>query len=229
MTPKVTLALRYVNYADFRRGKEQETALSILSSNKPDNVKVVVLGYPDEKIIAPCSFVIDKSLVRNPVEVFGAERRLPYIKEILDLCASTDCDIFGYINSDILIPQGFFDHFLQDQDVYLFSRIDVGEVNITTLNEKSFRVVWNGHPGCDAFFFRKDWWLKNRDSFSDDLIIGEPAWDLYYMLLVPKLTKRYVFIRGVYHTWHDTVWSEKSIGGKHNMAIWEQFKMECEI
>ena len=229
MIPRIILALNYVAYADFRRKKQQETALSILSCNKPDNVRVVVLGYSDEQIVVPCSFVIDRSLIRNPVEDFGAERRLPYIKEILDLCAKMDCDIFGYINSDILIPQDFFDHLLQDQDVYLFNRIDVGEVNITTLNEKSFRVVWNGHPGCDGFFFKKDWWLKNRESFHDDLIIGEPAWDIYYMLLVSKLTERYIISRGVYHTWHDTIWNEKSIGGKHNMTIWERLKKECGV
>lgn len=220
----ISVALNYVEYLDLKKRKYQENALFVLEHNKGSNVKVFVYNYPDEKVNVPSDFIICKSLKRDPVKDFGAERRLPYIKEILDLCVNTDCDVFGYINSDILIPNGFFNIFKENRDVYLFSRTDIGEVNYNTLNENNFRIVWNGHPGCDGFFFKKEWWINNSDKFDNDLIIGEPKWDDYYMVLTSSLTENYISRRAIYHTWHDTIWSELSIGGKHNTAIWNKLR-----
>jgi len=220
----INLAINYAQYSDVKRRKYQASALSILEYNKPDNVNVISFNYPDENI--HCPFMVSKSLKRDPVKDFGAERRLPYIKEILDLCSETNCDILGYINSDILIPSSFFDIFLESKDAYLFSRVDIDEVTPRQLNEKKFRVIWNEHPGCDGFFFKKEWWLDNRSKFNDDLIIGEPKIDDYYMLLIPSLTKNYIFKRLVYHTYHETIWSALSVGGKHNTKIFEQLKRE---
>jgi len=230
---KIILAINYVDYSDasnYSRKQCQEIALFVLNLNKPDNVKVVSFNYPDENVKIPPSFMISKSLKRDPVKDFKAERRLPYIKEIFNSCAEMDCDIFGFINSDILIPIGFFDIFKENKDVYLFNRIDIGEtVGHHKFNDKHFRIIWDKHPGCDAFFFNKEWWLNNRDNFSNDLIIGEPTWDSYYMAIVPHLTNNYVLKRDVYHTWHEPKWNDKTIGGKHNLDIWNGLKKELNI
>ena len=220
---KIAIGTHCVNYRDVRRKRCQNDAMYTLLENKYKEVEVCSFNFEDDVAELPFYFPISKSLKRDSKEL-KTDRRLPYVKDIMDLTCEMDCDIFGSINSDIFLHKDFFDLFEEDKDVYLFGRTDIEEVNISKFNSKNFRVVWDGHPGCDGFFFKKEWWLKNRNHFEDSLIWGEPAWDDYYALLINYLSQNVMTKRAVHHIYHDTVWTHLSVGAKHNIKYLDELK-----
>jgi len=221
----IAIGTHCVNYSAKKRKRDQGIALSTLLYNKPDEVQVCSFNFEDDVIELPFDFPISKKLKRDSKELI-TDRRLPYVKDIINLTYEIGCDVFGCINSDVLLTKEFFDLFEQEADVYLFSRTDISEVSVSGFNDKKFRVVWGDHPGCDGFFFKKEWWSDNRDKFEDSLIWGEAAWDDYYVKLINHLTKNIITKRAVYHVYHDTVWSDKSVGSKHNIKYLNRLKEE---
>ena len=218
--PQIIVAINYVNYSNYLRKRWQEAALRTLANNAPSNVKIVCLNYSDEEVDVPDSFLVLKQLKRDSQKEIGNSRRLPYIKEIFDACSLMSCDVFGYLNSDILVHRKFFDVFKTKKiDAYLFNRVDINEVPIQNFNGYDFKVIWNGHPGFDGVFFRTKWWLKNRNKFHDDLILGEAEWDYYYNKKIQESTDRIYKKRWLYHVFHETTWTLDSRGAKNNRKI----------
>ena len=103
MEKSLVIALNYVGYSDLKRRAYQEIAMRILDANKPWNCMVHVFNFPWETVHVPDRFTVSKTLSRNSKETIGNTRNLPYIKEIFDACSQLPCDVFGYVNSDILL------------------------------------------------------------------------------------------------------------------------------
>ena len=219
----ILLAINWVDYADQNRALIQKTAIQTSLKNKPDNVRVICVDFADKK----CKKCYETDCVLHPVlrrhsKDIGTKRDLPYLKEILDYCSRFECDIFGYMNSDIILDKRFFESFsedIEDIDAYLFMRTDISRVTSSTFDKGNYRIVWNEHPGYDCFCFRRDWWLANRDKFDDDLIIAEPFFDYYYARTVKENTDRFLEERLLYHVYHKTIWNPNSVGGENNKRI----------
>jgi len=218
---KIILSINYVNYHDGEKKAYQDFALSVLEKNKPSNVEVAVFAHEDDDVKVPASFRVFKTLKRNSKKIIGNNRPLPYIKDILSQCFKMECDIFGYINSDILITKNFFDCFDKKKiDAYMFMRYDISQVkDIGEFNKKSFKIKYKNHPGFDSFFFRKKWWELNKQRFHDNLILGEPEWDFYYYQRIYEGTREILIQRDLYHVFHRTIWTLESPGAINNRRI----------
>jgi hypothetical protein len=226
---KIVLAINYVNYvnydknANFKKKKWQEIAIDSMINNKPDDkeVELISINYPTDEVNLPDEFKVCKILERNSKITIGNNRDLPYVKDLFNFCATLDCDVFGYINSDILITKDFYSNFSEDIDAYLFSRTDISDVSVEELNNKQFRVVWDIHPGFDGIFFKKSWWLRYNKFLSNDMILGEPEFDLYYNDVITYLKKNCKVCRKrvLYHVFHDTLWTMVSPGAINNRKI----------
>lgn len=227
--PKIILAINYVEFKDPKKKEWQDTALQVLVENSPSNVTLVSFNLEDMVIEAPSAFRTFKMLKRDSAKLLGNNRKMPYVKEILGRCSEIRCDIFGYINSDILVDKQFFNWFKKDIDTYVFSRIDIDEITKEdylagkiNINESSYK---NGiHDGADGFFFRRKWWFANVNKFHDDLVLGEPYWDHYYRKIICDNSDNIVKEHACHHIYHETKWTFDSAAATSNANIWELVK-----
>ena len=231
---KILLTTNYVGYKVADKKRWQKTALNVMAKNSPSNVMLAFFNYEDEttNIInnndTSGAFRVFKMLKRNSRKIINNDRDMPYIKEIFNNCSKLPCDIFGYVNSDILINKDFFKVFKNNIDTYIFSRTDINEVSEQDFLKGKIEVSENSyskglHDGVDGVFFRKKWWLENRDKFHDDLVLGEPYWDWYYRKAIKNNSKRNIEKHNLYHVHHVTKWTFDSNGAKNNTRIWEEY------
>lgn len=224
---KFAIAFTYAPYKFWRRSESQKVALTNLARYKERGVQPLCLAYADTKpshIDVPSEIQIVNKLKRNSAKEIKNDRDLPYIKEMFDICAES-CDesveFIGCMNSDILVKHDFWDLFSDKNDAYIFYRIDIGEVNVSRLDANNFVTVWTQHEGNDCFFFRKDWWLKNRQYFPDNLVFGETEWDTVYRSIIKEKCEHFLEKRCLYHVYHDPKWTLTSPGAKLNISIKE--------
>jgi hypothetical protein len=230
---QVVIAISCVDYKDIRRFKAQEVALQSLNFRPKELVSVISLSFvndPKPKVLDGLDIHYLPILKRDSSVLLNNPRRLPYIKEIMDICAKTKCDVFGYVNSDVLLPPDAYQMLQMDFDAYIYSRSDIGEATIDDWVEGKFKVIYGGnmHSGADGFFFRKSWWNVNRNKFPDDLVIGETEWDTCYRLLIKKIGCRYLEARMLYHTYHDAKWDKNSPAGANNTKILGEIQ-KCQL
>jgi len=225
----IVVAFSPVNYKDERRRKAQEVAVRVLS-HAPSFVYPVAFDFLKDSspisVVEECNIPTLNILKRDSVKTISNTRRLPYIKEILELCSKIDCDIFGYINSDILVDENVYQNLFEDKDAFIFSRSDIGEVSVEDFLAGKSKVIYGGdkHIGADGFFFNKEWWLKNRQRFPSGLIIGSTEWDTCYRYIIKKLTANFVESRSLYHVYHNQTWTTTSPSALNNIAIWNEIK-----
>ena len=216
---KILLSINYVDYKKKNKRKWQEKALDVLVRHKSPEVDLITFNFDGDVIDVPECFKVNSNLVRNSKHTIGNNREMPYVKEVFDKSAEMGYKIFGYMNSDILVKPSFFDIFSKDVDVYMFQRRDISDVDYKKFMKDDYHTVWAEHPGIDAIFFNTEWWEGHKNKFHDDLILGEPEWDYYYMKRVKKVTKNYIMKRSLYHVHHNTIWTLDSKGAINNRKI----------
>ena len=225
---RVNIAVNYCNFSNEKKQKLQDVALSISLGNKPNNVHFYAFDYvknvknnTDNK----SAYNINYVLKRSSKETIGNNRDLPYIKEILDCCYKVKGDVFGYINSDIILTKDFYKEFNELRDAYFYSRYDISVVSKESFENKDYKIFNQTHPGADAFFFSRNWWGKNNKKINNDLIMGECEWDFYYMKFIKEYIPNYLSKRNLFHVYHDTIWNIDSVGGKNNRNINRQLSV----
>ena len=225
---QIVVSFSYVDYTDKRRRIAQETAIRVMGMRPKSSVSVISFDYlnkPEPPILRKCQIHHVPILKKDSSRLINNTRRLPYIKEILNNCNKVECDIIGYVNSDILIPMRAYKTLQkQDFDAYIFSRTDIGEVNDYNFMEGKFKAIYGGdhHCGADGFFFKKSWWDANKDKFPDDLVLGETEWDTCYRIVIKNIGCNYSEERNLYHVYHDAKWQVDSPGGKNNIQIMKE-------
>lgn len=230
---RIVIGFSFVRYTDIRRIIAQENAISVLASH-PDNVFPISFDFQkSEKMKVLEDFKIPQLniLKRDSSIEIQNNRRLPYIKEILNNCYKINCDVFGYINSDILVSQDVYNILQQDFDAYIFSRSDIGEVSADDFINKRYKVIYGGdkHIGADGFFFNRSWWNANKDKFPDGLLIGTTEFDTCYRVIIKNSGAKYLEKRVLYHTYHDQTWTTTSPSALNNIAIWNEIKKKYGI
>ena len=221
MNSRILVAVNYVDYSEIARKEAQKDALEILATVAPENVQLASFNYLRSDVKVPERFEIIRKLKRNSRGTIHNNRDLPYIKDIFNLCAEMDCDIFGYLNSDILVARDFFETFKtfkENKKIFLFQRLEIKPVKKSEYLNGRFDVRDDSHPGYDGVFFEKQWWLKNEQRFNDDLVLGEPEWDWYYAKQIGDKNQTLVK-RCLYHVFHKTIWTITSNGAKNNRRI----------
>ena len=218
--PKIIVAINYVNYGNKKKQDHQEMALRVLASNRPSNVELVSFNYINENVFPPPCFKVFKMLKRNSRATIHNNRDLPYIKDIFNLCSEMKSDVFGYMNSDILVNRDFFNGMHVNRDAFLFQRIDIKSIaDASSFNKGHYKVYMKDHPGFDAIFFNRIWWRKNSNKFDGGLIVGEPEWDFYYVKKIRSLSRNFKIKRALYHVFHKTIWTLNSTGSINNRKI----------
>jgi len=221
----IVIAFNYVDFQDQKKRDRQITAMRVMD-NSPEWAFPIALGFDGDAGADKYGIHTFNVLRRNSRNDMGNTRDLPYIKEMLDWAAKIECGKIGYINSDILLGDEFYEAIQGDYDAFIFPRSDIAETNSTKFCRGDFKVIYGGdqHIGADGFFFDKTWWLNNRDLFPDDLIIGETEWDTCYRKIIADATDNYLEKRVLYHVYHDAKWTLDSPGAKNNIAIWESMQ-----
>lgn len=220
---RIVVGFSYVIYNDVRRRLTQENAITVLSRHS-EGVYPISLGFYDEKkydFLKEVNIPQLNILKRDSAKIINNNRRLPYIKEILECCYKVDCETFGYINSDILVSPVVYDILRMDFDAYMFSRSDIAEVSVEDFESKNIKIIYGGnqHSGVDGFFFKKSWWDISRKKFHDDLVVGDSEWDTYYRKTIKKLDCRYLEARALFHVYHNAKWDVNSPGAQNNIRI----------
>jgi len=218
--PKIVLAINYVNYRNVLRNELQSVAMEVMVERKLQNVQLVSFNLAiDNTVSIHPAFHVFRNLRRDSAVTIQNNRHLPYIKEIFDNCVQMKCDVFGYINSDILLPKNFFRIFNKKTNAYIFVRTDIENITARDYINEKRKERWKGHPGCDGIFFKRNWWVRNRNKFHNDMILGECEWDLYYRRIIKECNAGHVEKRILDHVFHETTWTSTSNGAKNNLRI----------
>jgi len=223
------VAINYVNYRSEFKKKLQETAISVLNKNSPRSAILTSINFCDESANVPPNFHILPMLKNDASKKIGNNRKLPYIKEIFDICFNMPSDVFGYMNSDILIKKGFFDVFRGDIDAYVFYKRDIEVVTAKDFLNNKIKVLNECPDGVDAFFFKRGWWKANRHFFPSELVLGETEWDTCYNSIIQSVTKNHVLSRSLYHVYHDRIWTLDSRAAINNKIIWDDVRSKYGV
>lgn len=222
------IAINYSPFRDIKKANRQHIAMEVISE-APEWVYPIALGLDDSVHEAERYGIRSFNILkRNSKVEIGNNRDLPYIKEIMDIVSRIDCGKIGYINSDILVGNEFYEALARDFDAYIFSRSDIAETCSKKFLKRDFKVIYGGdqHIGADGFFFKKEWWLNNRNYFPDDLIIGETEWDTCYRKIIKNIASNYLEKRVLYHVYHDAKWNLTSPGAINNIKIWRDIEKD---
>jgi hypothetical protein len=147
------------------------------------------------------------------------DTKYPFVNDILNVLSETDCDLFCFLNSDIVLNTNFFNYLDNKYDTYAASRAHLYELN--SLNEPLKIEGYSVH-GFDLFAFKKDWWLKNKSIFPD-MYLGRSYWDTVYF--TKCATKSNILIMNklppvIYHPeHHSTAAHDKDKYNTHNENI----------
>ena len=123
----IVIGFNPVDYKDESRRKAQETAIKVLSL-APQGFIPLALGFHGDSnnhIVESYGIKSLNMLTRDSQKEIGNTRRLPYIKEIMNLLSSITCEKFGFINSDILMGDMSFRLLMKDKDAYIFLTLSI--------------------------------------------------------------------------------------------------------
>lgn len=224
------VAFNPVFYENKKRDILQENALRVLKM-APQGIFPISFGFkgdPIHPLAEELNFDNFNVLKRDSSVIIHNNRRLPYIKELLNYCSKIDCKVFGYINSDILMNNEVYKALNENFDAFILSRYDIAEVSPSDFMKGKIKVLFGGdkHCGADGFFFNREWWIKNQKHFPEDLILGESEWDTCYRIIIKKLTHGHLEKRALYHVFHNQRWEIDSMGALNNTCIYTKLKKE---
>jgi len=174
-----------------------------------------------------------KVLKRSSVDKIGGSKKVPYVKDILNEVAKENSEYIGYVNSDIHVSSNFFGELLKDKmlkfDCYMLKRFNITSTEASNFLLCKYKHILGNpkHSGIDCFIFRKEWWLKNRDKFPDDFLVGETHWDLAYKYVVMNCENTtYYESHHIWHVYHDQTWDYKTPMALHNIRLYENLTGE---
>lgn len=227
---RIAIGIPYVDFeirGQYKRKEQQTVALKVLKE-LPSWVYPVVISYigatkhEELKILNIPQLNL---LNRNSQNTIFNTRPLPYIKDYFLILEKIDCDIIGFINSDILMPEQTIDRLEEDYESFVFSRTDISDISVNNFMKGEIKPIYGGntHAGADGFFFNISWWKKNKRLFPNDLVLAETEWDTCYRIIA-KNNSKCLNERLLYHVYHDQEWNLTTNGAKNNIRIWERVR-----
>jgi hypothetical protein len=154
----------------------------------------------------------------NTIEI-EHNTKYPLVNKLLDCLSETSCDLFVFLNNDIILNTSFFKLLDEQYETYIASRAHLYELN--SLNEDLKIESYSVH-GFDLFAFKKHWWLENKQLFPD-MFLGRSYWDTLYFTKCAKYSK-YLAINKqppvIFHIEHQSTAAHSTdIYTKHNEDI----------
>ena len=153
--------------------------------------------------------------------VQASTKNKPLAVDMFNALSTVNCDYFLFCNSDILLSSKLIKLILkQEYETYCVSRHDIYPIENPNDDIQPFRIEI---AGFDAWAVKKEWWLNNKNIFSD-YIYAEHLWDVFFSLQMFNYSKCLLCNKEFYiaHEKHEIGWNEHSIEAKHNSTLWEQ-------
>jgi len=145
--------------------------------------------------------------------------RYPFVNDIIDVLATTDCDLICFLNNDIILNNTFFKLLKPQYETYAASRAHLYELN--SLNEPLKIESYSIH-GFDLFCFKKEWWLKNKNLFPK-MYLGRSYWDTVFFTKCATNSNIHIINKHppvIFHVEHQsTAAQENDVCTKHNEDI----------
>lgn len=145
--------------------------------------------------------------------------KYPLVNKLLDALSTTECDLFIFLNNDIILNTSFFKLLNDEIETYAASRAHLYELNSLTdpLKIESYSV-----HGFDLFGFKTTWWKLNKHLFPD-MYLGRSYWDTVYFTKCITASKHLVINKQppvIFHVEHQsTAAHENDNYTKHNEQI----------
>jgi hypothetical protein len=167
---KISIGINGYKSYDKLEKREQLCIDSLLKfKSKRENVELYNICYEHENINYNGFKTIFMPFKNN---------KLPFVCDILDTLSKTECDIFLFMNNDIVVSNKLYNIF-DEHETYAISRMHLH--SLESLDEELKMQAYSVH-GFDAFAFKKTWWNKNSNKFLN-YYIGKPYWDTHYMVI----------------------------------------------
>ena len=147
--------------------------------DKLDNVDVFDVQKPGIKGM----FKTIDLIPRHACDVIEeSTKELPFVNDIFNIAADLDYDYFIFTNADVMISPTLINHIL-DNDITAMpcSRLDIMP-GVEKITEPLTPIRWEV-AGLDTFCFKTDWYKKHSVLF-EDFILGKPAFDQHYAVLM---------------------------------------------
>lgn len=150
---------------------------------------------------------------------FEHTTKYPLVNKIFETLSTVDCDIFVFLNNDIILNSSFFKVLNEHIETYAASRAHLHELNSLTepLKIESYSV-----HGFDLFAFKKTWWQQNKNIFPD-MYLGRSYWDTVYFTKCATMSKHLTINKQppvIFHVEHQsTAAHEADEYTKHNEEV----------
>lgn len=115
--------------------------------------------------------------------IANANKKLPFVNDIIHSIYKQDCDYMIFTNSDVIINSSLIDYIHKNEpNAMACSRLDIQPISsFKRLREEIVPVRWEV-AGFDTFVFKKTWYQDHREYFGSYLY-GKPVWDPVYALI----------------------------------------------
>lgn len=162
-------------------------------------------------------------LTRSSKDVLpNFSKKLPFVKDIFNALADTDCDVFVFINSDILITDNLINYI---KNVQLLSttcqRLDIDPISDLSdiITGRRFEIA-----GFDAFIFNKNWYITHQVLF-EDFLLGRVYFDHAFALIMKIFGGENIILNSfppnIVHIMHGRESHTEDQGNLYNKNIYE--------
>jgi hypothetical protein len=109
-------------------------------------------------------------------------RKLPFVNDCFKALSETDCDIFVFTNSDIILTDRLVDWIISNPDckANTCQRVDINDINSLYENITPARIEV---AGFDTFIFNKNWYIQHQVLF-EDYFLGRVYFDYAYAVIM---------------------------------------------
>lgn len=204
----------------FKDYKRQDFCIEVLNKlvTRYNNISLYNITFEDEKNYTlgfnhlPLLKRKAKDIINNSIS------EKPIAKDFFDALATTNCDYFLFLNSDILLTEKIIKFLLKGKyETYSFSRADCYKIDSLD-NILPYRIEI---AGFDAWAVNKTWWLNNRNHF-ENYIYAEHLWDVAFAIEMYNRSNSFLGNKEIYicHEKHELKWNEFSPEAVHNSNLW---------
>lgn len=176
---------------------------------------------------------IDQLRRDSSMFVDNSTKKLPVVKDVLDILADQSCDYFIFTNSDVIINKNLIKHINKHKpQAFACSRMNINQIESfdNVLNQKITPTRYEV-AGFDTFVFQKEWYLDNNHIFNDYLI-GMPVWDVVYAGMIKLFAGNHPLGNQnppfCFHVEHDITWQHDPTAPErvYNRQLLEQTHLD---
>lgn len=138
-------------------------------------------------------------------------KRLPVVRDILDILANQPCDYFIFTNSDVIVNKNLIKHINKHKPTAMScSRMNIKPIeSFDRVLSRQIVPTKYEIAGFDTFVFQRDWYLNNRSIFNEYLV-GMPVWDVVYAGMIKLFAGNHPLGNQnppfCFHVEHDMTW-----------------------